>query len=232
MSAHILIVGAGAIGARHLQGLARVTQPLKVDVVDPSQSARVLAARLLAKVGGLKAGQTRYHADLSELPVPDLAIVATNARERRSVIADLLRLGARHLLLEKVLFTRMADYDVVEQMLAQHRAHAWVNCVRRAYPRAHVLAELIGGRPFHYRVDGEGWGLGCNLIHHLDELAMLSGRADIRLCHRALARQTVPAKRAGYVEFFGTITGSFGGDDILVATCGLGTPGDRVVTIR
>jgi hypothetical protein len=230
MTGRILIVGAGAIGARHLQGLARLARPLHVDVVDPSAGARDLTAARLAEAGGLKGGEVRYHADLSALAAPDVAIVATNARERAHVVADLARLGTPRFLLEKVLFTRFADYDAVAKVLAQHGAQAWVNCVRRAYPRASDLIEMVGGKPFSYSVRGEGWGLGCNVIHHLDEVAMLSGRADIRLSPEALLPQTIPSKRAGYVEFLGTMTGTLG-DNTFLATCGAGAPGDRVVTI-
>src|SRR5262249_20161570 len=101
MTAHILIVGAGAIGARHLQGLARIPRPLRVDVVGPSAGARERAAVLLAEVGGLRGGGAHYHADLSAVAAPDLAIVATNARERAGVVAELTRLGVRRFLLEK-----------------------------------------------------------------------------------------------------------------------------------
>ncbi len=230
MTARILIVGAGAIGARHLQGLARLTQPLQVDVVDPSEAARQRAATLLAEAGGLHDGEARYHADLSLVSAPNIAIVATNARERARIVVDLIRLGTRCLLLEKVLFTRLADYAAVGDVLTQHGASAWVNCVRRAYPRAADLVEMIGGRPFTYSVKGDGWGLGCNLIHHLDDFAMLAGRADVLLRHDTLASEIASAKRAGYVEFFGTITGAVGDAEFL-ATCGAGVPGDRIVTI-
>ena len=228
--ARVLIVGAGAIGVRHLQSLVRVVRPLDVDVIDPSEPARQNAARLLAEVGGLPAGEARFHSDFARISAPDIAIIATNARERGRVIADALNLGCNRLVLEKVLFTKLSDYYTVEHLLYQNGASAWVNCPRAGYPSFKRLAGLIGGKKFTYRVEGNGWGLGCNLIHHIDEFAMLSGRADLRLRSDALLPQTIPAKRAGYIEFLGTMRGSIG-DNRLEATCRAGVPGDRVVTI-
>jgi predicted dehydrogenase len=230
MNARILLIGAGAIGARHLQALARARYPFQVDVVDPSDTALHYAERLLAEAGGLSDGVARLHSDLSRVDAADIAIVATAARERARLIADVLRLGPRHIILEKVLFTRLSDYDNVERLLTEHGVSAWVNCVRRAYPRAKRIIDLLRGKPFTYSVEGSGWGLGCNLIHHIDEFAMLSGRTDLRLCSNTLAPHTIPAKRAGYIEFMGTMHGSVG-DNRFEATCGGGVPGDRVVTI-
>jgi predicted dehydrogenase len=231
MAARIAIVGAGAIGARHLQGLARLDRPLEVDIVDPSEVVRTRALDLLAKAGGLKAGNVRCHARVATLPSPDVAVVATNARERSGVIAELLEIGTRRFVLEKVLFTRLSDYDWVERLLIESRAIAYVNCPRRAYPGAKLLMQMINGRPFSYHVEGQGWGLACNVIHHLDELAMLSGSADIQLAGDALLPGTVPAKREGYIEFVGTLTGSIGEQCTLSATCKMGAPTDRIVTI-
>jgi hypothetical protein len=231
MTARIAIVGVGAIGARHLQGLARLDRPLEVDIVDPSESARNRAVALLAEVGGLTAGNVNCHASASKLVCPDVAVIATNARERARAIADLLEIGARCFVLEKVLFTRLSDYDWIESLFAETRATAWVNCPRRAYPGIKTLQQMINGRRFSYQVEGQGWGLGCNVIHHLDELAVLSGSSEIRLVGEALLPEMVAAKRAGYIEFLGTLTGSIGEHCTLSVTCRAGIPGDRIVTI-
>jgi hypothetical protein len=227
----IAIVGAGAIGVRHLQGLAALSRPLDVHVVDPSEKSWARAAALLLEAGGLKVGKVRYHADPSDIPIVDLAIVATNARERAGIVSDLVQRGVRCFILEKVLFPRLAEYDHIESLFAQNKVSAWVNCVRRAYPRANLLLDLIGGRPFTYSVDGQGWGLACNVIHHLDEVAMLSGASDIHLENEGLAPQTISAKRPGYIEFLGNLGGTVGKNSRFSATCLSGAPADRIVTI-
>lgn len=231
MTKRVALVGAGGIGARHVQGLMRLGGRIATDVVDPAETARLRAGELAAEINGTVAAGISYHVDLSTLLVPDLAIVATNARERGGVVTKLVQAGARQFILEKVLFTRLAEYDHIDALFARYDVTAWVNCVRRAYPPAGSLAERIAGRPFDYRVEGQGWGLGCNVVHHLDEFAMLNGEADITLDGAGLLPGTISAKRPGYIEFLGTLTGTAANGSTFSATCEPGDPGDRVVTI-
>jgi predicted dehydrogenase len=233
--ARIAIVGAGAFGARHLQALARIDRPLLVDVVDPDASARRRAGDLLSEVGGLKAGAVSWHSDVSDILVPDVAIVATHARQRAATIADLVRMGARRLLLEKVLFNRMADYDLTDRLFGEHDVRSWVNCARRAYPRMGDLVALFSGRPLNYSVSGAGWGLATNAIHHLDEFALLCGSSDLVVSTEGLMPGAYPAKRAGHVEFFGTLRASAANGSHFAAICTAESeaiPGDRVVTVE
>ena len=232
MVARISIVGAGSIGSRHLQALARLTRPLAVEVADPLVAARAKAAAALAEVGGLKNGQVRFVADVSEFAaVPDVAIVATNARERRCAIEALVEYGTRRLILEKVLFTKVADYDAIESLLTRSAVEAWVNCGRRMFPFADRLNALVDGRPVRYRVEGAGWGLGCNLIHFLDELSVLSGRLDLTYAMAGISG-IVPAKREGYIEFVGSLDVVAGDGSSLSAVSRDGTPGARLISIE
>ena len=226
------MVGAGAIGGRHAQAMARVTAPIDLDIIDPVPQARQRAVSLLGEAGGLRAGSLRMFERLSDLDdAPDLAIIATNSRERPDAIRTAVALGARSLILEKVLFTRLSDYDAIDDLLGDAGIPAWVNCVNNAYPRSGRLKELIGGSPFHYQVEGTGWGLGCNLIHYLDEFANLSGKCEITLSSAGLEPTVTQAKRAGYVEFFGRISGETALPTKFTAICQQGADWSRTITI-
>jgi len=231
VNARVAIVGTGSIGVRHLQGLARCERVTKLDIVDKSKLARERAADSLAEIAGRKWEEVTFHADISTLSAPNIAIVATNARERAGAVSALVDIGARLFVLEKVLFTKLSDYDVIGRLFAERRISAWVNCGRRAYPRAGVIKDALNGRPFQYQVAGQGWGLACNAIHHIDEVAMLSGQTDIKLTTDELAPGSIPAKREGYVEFIGKISGSLQGGSSFDAACTAGQASDRTVTI-
>jgi hypothetical protein len=217
----VAVVGAGAIGARHIQAMARLTSSIDLAIVDPILEARRRAAQLLAEAGGLRSGTIREYERVDQLPkVPDLAIVATNSRERPHAVRSLINIGARSLILEKVLFTRLADHDEIDAAFSRTGVRAWVNCPRSAYPRAKRLQELIDDQPFDYLVEGNGWGLGCNLIHYLEEFSCLSHRREIELDSAALEPIVPPASRPGYVEFLGRVSGQALGGGTFAAVCG------------
>jgi predicted dehydrogenase len=228
----VAVIGAGAIGARHVQAMAGVAAPIDLDIIDPLPPARQRAMALLDEAGGLPDGAIREFSRIEDLDAaPDLAIVATASRQRPQAVRAVVARGAGSLILEKVLFTRLADYDVVDDLFASAGMQAWVNCPLRSYPRAPRLAELVGRSPFSYRVEGQGWGLACNLVHHLDEFASLSGCDDISLNAAKLDRSIASAKRDGYVEFFGSISGKGGDGNRFVASCSSGPASGRTVSI-
>lgn len=228
----VAIVGTGALGARHLQALARLGGPMRVDLVDPVPAARERAVVLLAEAGGVK-GEVRQYSRIGELAsLPDLAIVATNARDRLAAVQQLCSLGCPALILEKVLFTRREEYALAEDAIRKAGARAWVNCVRRAAPRFHRLQELIAGRPISYRVEGFNWGLACNVIHHLDEWLFLSGVQAATLTG-SFEPKMILARRQGYFEVSGNVSGEAGPHAFgAVGLVKQGLPGDRTVAIR
>ncbi len=229
----IAVIGAGAIGARHMQAMASVSAPVDLDVVDPISQARHRAIATLNDAGGLTSGTVREFGRIEDLDAaPDLVIVATASRERPQAVTAVVGLGARSLILEKVLFTRLADYDAIDELFACTGVQAWVNCPRRAYPRAARLTELIDGAPFSYRVEGQGWGLACNFVHHLDEFANLAGCDDISLDTAGLDDAIASTKRDGYIEFFGSLSGASRRGHRLVARCTAGPNSGRTVSIE
>ncbi len=230
---NLAIIGVGALGSRHLQALSRLQAEIQVVLVDPFPAAREQGLQRLAEAGGVR-GEVRQAQSLDELDgAPDVAIVATNSRERLPVLQALCRMGCKSVILEKVLFTRPEEYEQAALAIRESGADVWVNCVRRTAPRFHRLLELVSGRPSAYRVEGHDWGLACNVVHHLDEWSILSGLSDAALSPD-LTPGATPSKRAGYFEVSGTLNG-VSGASVFSATSlqgvGPSAPGDRTVTI-
>lgn len=225
------VIGSGALGRRHLESLVRSPIDMDIYVIDPIQAAREAAAKHVASLTRGGQGDIVFADTVSEIPKTlDVAILSTNARERLATLKSVLGVGARNLILEKVLFGRLADYDVADALLAEHGARAWVNCARRANPRSAELRGWLSG-PLSYAVSGTGWGLGCNVVHHLDELSYLSGSAVSGIDTANLDPGSIPAKREGYREFTGTLRARTERGDTFQASCGAGEAGDRVVQI-
>lgn len=206
----VVLIGAGGLGSRHLQGIASAIRPLRVVVADPSEEALHLSRARLDEVGGMPpGGSLEFVGSSAHLPdAVDVAIVATTSKPRRRVVEDILeRSRVRHLVLEKFLFPVPEDYEAVGSILDRSEVTAWVNCTRRMWPGYQRIREaLVGGAPVLLEVSvGDRFQVGTAGIHFVDLLAYLAGDHDVRIDLSGLEAGIEPAKRAGYVEFAGSL---------------------------
>lgn len=212
-SLSLAVIGCGVIGSRHAQSLGLLDRAATIYLVDPSDDAQAQAARLFRE--GLQPGVTKELIELREVaalpPRLDVVIVATSAAERLAVIAGLLQ-GRRiaHLILEKFLFQREADYSANAGLLASAGVRAWVNCPRRLWPGYRALRPMLG--PYEGPVmlacaADARFGVGTSAIHMLDALAFLSGSADFELNGEWLNSRLLTGKRGG-VEMTGQLFGA------------------------
>lgn len=217
----VLVVGAGNIGSRHVQALARVGGPLAITVVDPIADSLELTR---SRIADSPAAENGHEFEFSnELPRHvqeiDVAIIATTAAVRRQVVEDLLgTCNVRAVVLEKVLFQRIEDYQAVERLLHRHSVPAWVNCPRRLQPiYRNLKARLSGQQRLFYTCSGGNWGMASNAIHLVDHLCFLSGERDFRFSTAFLDPGHIETKRPGFKEVTGTlIGGSRGGSSIVL----------------
>lgn len=209
----LALIGAGQVGSRHLQGLARLALPCEIDVVDTSRdSLKTALSRFEEMPTNQMIRAIRFHTSMDALPrVLDYVIVATSADVRLNVVQQLLdRATVRRLLLEKVLFQNLVDYALAGTLLAKHGVRCWVNCTRRVFPIYSDIREFFAGDLIrYYQVRGGGWGLGCNSVHFLDLLGMLTDDVPERLSARDLDLTLISSKRKDFFEFTGTLRGHF-----------------------
>lgn len=228
------IVGLGGIGLRHLQSLCEFNGALQIYGIDPSPEARKRAVNLNRKSGRSEIVLIDCP-NLKELKMrPELAIVATNARERLSVVRELCKLKCSLFLLEKILFSHPAEYEEAANLFNGHRPKVWVNCVRRCAPRFARLQGLTAGKTVSYRVAGASWGLASNIVHHLDEWAFLCRAKDMTVSAK-LDPRLIPTRRVGYYEVAGTIRAQAGPHTFEARSGGTATAGeagDRTIWIR
>lgn len=210
----LAIIGAGQLGSRHLQGLAKLALPCEIYVVDPQPaSLDVARARFAEMPPNGAVAHVHYLDSVAGLPdALDYVIIATTANVRLAVLEALLaRSSVRYLLLEKVLFQRPADFARAEALLAAHGVTAWVNCPRRIFPLYQEVQQFFGADPLlSLSVVGGNWGLACNSIHFIDLFAMLSGATPTALSAEGLDPGYVQSKRKDFIELSGTLRGRFG----------------------
>jgi len=208
----IVLIGAGQLGSRHLQGLANIDIPVSIDVIDPNEASLQTARERYAQIAANpNISKVRFLPRISDLSGQiDLAIVATGADVRADVISSLvLNYTVRNLLMEKVLFQKEADFDRIATLLSRQQVYAEVNCPRRIFPFYLHLKEILSvATGFSFSVDGSNWGMGCNAIHFLDLFAHLSGNSVVEIKDVLLNEKILESKRPGFVEFTGTISGN------------------------
>jgi hypothetical protein len=204
---NISIIGAGQLGSRHLQGLAKSSKQFQIYVVDSNEKALSVAAQRFKEVSKYTKSFISYHQNISDLPKKiDLVIIATTANVRRVVVENLLGQSlVRFLILEKVVFQRSEDFRLIQKLLLDNGVKSWVNCARRSYPFYKNLKNELVGEKLSIKVKGNNWGLACNSIHMIDLLAFLTEQTDFDFDTGGLENIVINSKRNGYKELKGRL---------------------------
>lgn len=232
MKRNILLVGAGQLGSRYLQGFAACKFPLQIFVQDIHPDSLARSEERWSEVAGDQSRhKISFHASLSRVPKEiDLAIVATTAEVRPRLVQEIVRgSSVRYWILEKVL----AQSEVgVDSILAAINGKAWVNTVRRAMPWHQMIKAQLGlGSPVTMDLRGGLWGLACNAVHLLDLLAWWSGEKLQYVNTGRLDSNWFESKRAGNWEVSGTLEALFsGGSRASLTATGGGPVGEIHVT--
>jgi len=218
----VALIGAGSIGSRHLQALAALGPEWSITVVEPSSKSMAVAQSRYEDVTQDGSPKPSYHHSLDGLTdFIDVCILATPAGGRLQLVRDvLLRSKCRYMVLEKVVFQSVSDFAVAQDLFSDHGVDVWVNCPRRQWPVFQDLKTALHGSE---RIDGHfsrsNFALACNAVHLIDAFQFITGVADITVDASGLSDPILDDKRAGYVEFTGTLKVTNSRSDMLTL-CG------------
>ena len=232
----VIIIGAGELGSRHLQGIVRSSRPLEITCIDLFESALIRARKRLEEIEQRHLHKVFFSSQYDNLPnEADIAIIATNFRERLEVMKILLdKVKVKYLILEKVLFPKLQDYNKVWDLVGDNVMKIWVNCPRRMDPAyQQIRKDLRNNRhPITMTVTGNSWNMGSNAIHFIDLFAFFTGDTSIDISTKSLDRKIFPSKRNGYFEFSGTMIISDQSGNTCVLHSNDGEPGSIEVSIE
>ena len=206
----IVIIGAGGIGARHLQAIAAMDRPLHIQVVDISEESLFISKRIYDQVAKSNVRFVEFMTDISDInPSIDVAIVATSSKPRARIVEGLLKIKTvKNMILEKVLFPRLDEYDKVGCQIERHGCNVWVNCARRSWQSYSKIKKILEGQRIEFLLSGCNWGLACNSMHFIDLIAFLTDSSDgFEYDISKLDLGYIDSKRDGYIELTGTLTG-------------------------
>jgi hypothetical protein len=218
---NIGLIGAGQIGSRHLQGLAKSTLQYKIYVVDPDEKSLSVAKIRYQEVSPKNTSNTvTFSAELDQLPdVLDVLIIATPSHIRRNVIEKLVKkFIVQYIILEKIVFQKSDDFLPIFNLFAKKNIRSWINCWRRSFSLYKDLKKELYGHTLVIKASGTKWGLGCNAIHLIDLLVFLTGQTDLFFCNDKLDKEIYPAKREGFKEFRGDFVVKTTRGDVLKMT--------------
>jgi predicted dehydrogenase len=217
----VMLVGAGQLGSRHLQGLVKCNYMLSIYVVDPSLDALAVASQRWNDAGGEGSfHKVRFCQDLDDCPIDiDLAIVATTASHRAHVVSSLAERGRiSYWILEKVLAQNIGQLaELIASVGAQ--SQAWVNTPRRTISWHRELKnQLNTSACVSLQVEGGPWGMACNAIHFFDLMAWWTGEKLISINTDSIESLWIKAKRANNWEIAGSLKGIFSDGSTVVMT--------------
>ena len=218
MTNTVLVVGAGQLGSRYLQGLVNAKSQLKITVVDPSVSSLATAKARWREAGGERCHhQISWTHDLSaDLGMIDLALVVTSAKGRAALVEKITAgMDVDYWVVEKVLAQSAEEIERIMRATSRSRA-VWVNTPRRMMGWHQCLKNAVEDKgPIAASYSGDLWGLACNSIHFIDLIAWWMDEKLESVNVSDLDSDWFESKRDGYFEVTGKLVAHFSGGSTL-----------------
>lgn len=211
---NILISGAGQLGSRYLQGLARLSAPVNIFVYDPSAKSLMTASnRYKEATLDSDIHHVVYTSSLSNMPRNiDLAILSMSSLNRAKFMSDLSDVSnVNFWLLEKVLAPSLHELESISNMANKSRG-AWVNHWMRlhiGFIKIKQKIQEINLKIDSINVHGGAWGLACNATHFIDFAGWLDCSLVSAVDVGGLDNVWRPSKRPGYFEVDGVLRAEY-----------------------
>lgn len=232
---NVAIIGAGQLGSRHLQGIKMASLPMKIWVMDKSEESLKVAKQRYDEIMPIGEKDIALIDDISKLPsLLDFVVVATGSLPRAALVKELLHhADVKYLILEKILFPKLSEYEEIGILLKEKNVKCWVNCARRLFGVFHQVESELTGKPIEMSYEGVDWGLCCNAIHLIDLFMMYTGEDQYVLDTSGLIPEIVESKRKGYIELYGTLKAKTPKGSSLTLICNKeSSNNDFVITIN
>lgn len=216
-----LIIGAGQLGSRHLQGLLKYEKLQLIYVLDKSKSSLKIAKQRAEEIEFEHT--VKYISEWNSLPHKlDLVIVATGASVRSKLVAKLLQnYNVRNLILEKILFQDLESYLHIRKLIKDTGTPTWVNHPRRMFKHYLDIKNkiLLNQEVVNFQVFGGNWDLACNALHFIDLFSFLSDSEVKSIDFEGIDEKIIKSKRLNCIEFTGKIKGSLiNGNDFNISS--------------
>ena len=216
---NVLLIGAGNVGSRHLQGILKSDYNINLHIVEiNSQSIKISKKRILEVK--IKNKKIFFHKNLNfKKKVFDLSIIATNAYGRLTIIKNMLKLKKiKNCIIEKIAFQSLKDYKKSIELFKINRVNTWVNCARNYHPIYNLIKKNIyKQKKILMHIKGNSWNMASNSIHFIELFNYIAPRNINENYSISKNNIVLKSKKIGYLEIKGVfkIFNDFGDSLIL-----------------
>ena len=195
---NILIIGAGSMGMSHFESFYNSKNLYNIDLCDLKIKKIQNKLKNIQKFKRLK-----FFANIPKNNKYDLVIIATNSKERYSILKKLLKFNSvSNLILEKFLFNGIKEYSDFKILIKKYPKIKKVNVnIWGQYLIKKIGLKLNKNFVASYHLRKKG--LATNLIHILDMFCSLTNKDNFEISSPNLKK--LKAKRKGYDELSGNL---------------------------
>lgn len=201
----VLIIGAGRMGIRHLQGVLAVKEVENVTILDINLVALNAACKAVNNDSRLN---TALFVDYKPSP-HDTCIIASTAKNRKPLIELAVECGCKNLMIEKPLGQSYAEVKELVAYLNTLPLTTVVNLNMRQYECIKKLARDIATYPQTrgpktITLNTGTLGIGCNGIHYLDKMFFILEADRAQIIDAEVEDTLIPSGRgADFCDFGG-----------------------------
>jgi len=228
----VLIVGFGAMGCRHAQSFLDKKKDYEVHILEPSDES---IKQNIKRINAEKSDFIWYK-NIDNIPLLDIAIIATSSYPRFEIVKNLIKMGYKKFLLEKVVFQSEKQFSTIIKMIDESDSVAYCNFVNRYFVAYNDIKKQLDRSTKKININVLGGalqlGLGCNAIHYIDILQYLTNNDEIQLTEFNLQLLESENRRGSmYKEFYGMIQLANKGGDTITLNSELGLKQDITISI-
>mgnify|MGYP001326036810 CR=1 FL=1 len=221
MSYKILLVGAGQLGSRYLQGLKKFNKKIDLCVVDIDKNSLKISKDRWDSIDTNVRHVCNFHTTLPQkIKLYDLAIITTTANIRLKIIKDILKeTKIRFWILEKLLAQNSKDIDEIDKLLSHSKV--WVNTCDKTFSwfKAIKNKKNTETKVSKFNVEGNRWAIISNGIHLIDFYEWWTNETLMEVDSSKLNKKWFKSKRNGFIETSGSIHCTFSKGSTLIFSC-------------
>lgn len=200
----VLIIGAGRMGVRHLQGVLAVKEVENVTILDINQAALDAVSDVFQNDPRLRTALFAEYKPASQ----DACIIASTARNRKPLIDLAVACSCKNLMIEKPLGQSYKEVEDLVAYLDTLPLTTVVNLNMRQYECIKKLArDLVAipqaQGPKTITLNTGTLGIGCNGIHYLDKMFFILGADRAKIVDAEVEDTIIPSGRGGDFCDFG-----------------------------